>query len=369
MAELRCEHLAKAFGDRLVLSGVGLHVPEGTVTAILGASGSGKTTLLRIIVGFLPADRGRVIVGAVLVSDAEGPHLPPERRALGYVPQEGALYPHLSVGENVGFGLDRRERKAGRRIAEALELVGLRAQDAIRPPHELSGGEQRRVALARALAPRPSLVLLDEPFSGLDAALRAETRAAVAAALAAQGTTAVLVTHDQAEALSLGREVAVLMSGSLVQTASPEALYRTPVDLDVARFVGEAVVLPGHARSGIATCALGELLLADQHVEGPVQLMIRPEQIEARPESPHSWDNSVAARVIARTYYGPETLLQLLLDEASGQALQARVFSHDAPEPGDRVELSVSGPAMAYPLLSDSAGDKPALPHVLAAIP
>src|SRR5262249_28895768 len=158
--------------------------------------------------------------------------VPADRREVGYVAQEGALFPHLSVGQNVAFGLPRGERRSTTRIGEALDLVGLGRDYADRRPHELSGGEQRRVALARALAPRPRLVLLDEPFSGLDAALRAETREAVLGALAAGGATAVLVTHDQAEALSTGREVGILRAGRLVQTAPPADLYREPADLD-----------------------------------------------------------------------------------------------------------------------------------------
>ena len=177
---------------------------------------------------------------------AGGLHVAPDKREIGYVAQEGALFPHLTVAENVAFGLPRGERRNGSRTSEALDLVGLGSGYAARRPHELSGGEQRRVGLARALAPKPRIVLLDEPFSGLDAHLRAETRAAVTRALAAEGATAVLVTHDQAEALSMGREVAVLRSGRLAQTATPTVLYRAPVDLDVARFVGDAVIVPGN---------------------------------------------------------------------------------------------------------------------------
>ena len=242
-----------------MLRDVDLVVPEGTLTAILGASGSGKTTLLRLIIGFIAPDRGTIAVDGSVVAAAGGLHVAPDKRAIGYVAQEGALFPHLTVAENVAFGLPRGERRNGARTSEALELVGLGSGYAARRPHELSGGEQRRVGLARALAPKPRLVLLDEPFSGLDAHLRAETREAVTRALAAEGTTAVLVTHDQAEALSMGREVAVLRSGRLVQTATPTVLYRAPVDLDVARFVGEAVVVPGTARSGVVECALGRL--------------------------------------------------------------------------------------------------------------
>ncbi len=253
MAELRCDRITASYAgsEQAVLDGVDLVVADGTVTAILGASGSGKTTLLRVIMGFVAQDHGTVAVGDTVVSDGSRVHLAPEKRSIGYVAQEGALYPHLTVEQNIAFGLPRAERKLRRSArGEVLELVGLSRAYAGRRPGQLSGGEQRRVALARALAPSPPLVLLDEPFSGLDASLRAETREAVLHALAARGTTAVLVTHDQAEALSIGREVAVLRDGRLIQTASPTVLYRTPADLDVARFVGEAVVLPGAAARG-----------------------------------------------------------------------------------------------------------------------
>jgi iron(III) transport system ATP-binding protein len=353
MAELRCEEITASYGRGSdVLEGVDLVVPDATLTAILGASGSGKTTLLRVIMGFIAQQHGTVTVGGVVVAQAGGTHLPPEKRSIGYVAQEGALYPHLSVAENVSFGLPRRERKDSARAREMLELVGLGARYADRRPHELSGGEQRRVALARALAPRPPLVLLDEPFSGLDAALRAETRAAVLHALAAQGTTAVLVTHDQAEALSMGREVGVLMSGRLVQTASPRALYQTPVSLDVARFVGEAVVVAGHARAGTVSCALGELALIDPEVRGPVEVMIRPEQIQFRRGEHHG----PTATVRARTFYGPDSVVQLQL-EGVPAPISARVLGHDVPAPGEHVELSVVGEVMAYPRASAPPDD------------
>ena len=257
MAELRCEQISASYGREQILAGVDLHVADATLTAILGASGSGKTTLLRVIMGFIRQDHGSVTVGGRVVSDGGRVHLPPEKRSLGYVAQEGALYPQLTVEQNISFGLARGERKLGRRARELLAVVGLPGAYADRRPGQLSGGEQRRVALARALAPTPPVVLLDEPFSGLDASLRNETREAVVHALGAQGTTGVLVTHDQAEALSMGREVAVLRAGRLVQTAAPSVLYRMPADLDVARFVGEAVVLAGAAARGVVATALG----------------------------------------------------------------------------------------------------------------
>ncbi len=361
MGELRCDQITASYGRGDVLSGVDLVVRDGTLTAILGASGSGKTTLLRVIMGFIAQQDGTVTVGDTVVARAGGTHLPPEKRSVGYVAQEGALYPHLSVAENVSFGLPRRERKESARALEVLDLVGLGARYAKRRPHELSGGEQRRVALARALAPRPPLVLLDEPFSGLDAALRAETRAAVLHALAAQGTTAVLVTHDQAEALSMGREVGVLMAGRLIQTAAPAVLYRTPVTLGVARFVGEAVVVPGRAGGGIVRCPLGELPLIEHDVHGLVDAMVRPEQIQVRRvhgAEPGGRGLGVLATASARTFYGPDSVLQLQLDGVA-EPISARILGHDAPAPGERVELTVNGAVMAYPRSSISAANDP----------
>ncbi len=340
MAELRCEGVAKSYGPREVLVDVDLAVPEGTLTAILGASGSGKTTLLRIVVGFAEPDGGTVSVGGTPVAEARRLHVAPDKRAIGYVAQEGALFPHLTVAENVAFGLPRSDRKNAARTVEALELVGLDESYGPRRPHELSGGEQRRVSLARALAPQPRLVLLDEPFSGLDAHLRTETREAVLAALEAEGATAVLVTHDQAEALSMGREVGVLRSGRLVQTAAPATLYREPVSLDVARFVGDAVVLPGTVSDGSVECALGRLPLRAAAPAGAVEVMIRPEQIRLA-------ENGVPADVTGASYFGPETVLRLSLRD--GTPVLLRTLDAAAPGTGAEVGLAVDGAVAAYP--------------------
>jgi iron(III) transport system ATP-binding protein len=351
MAELSCVGLAKSYRGRAVLHDVDLDVPAGTLTAILGASGSGKTTLLRVIMGFVEADAGTVSVGGEIVADAQRVHLAADKRAIGYMAQEGALFPHLSAGENVGFGLGRSERKRGARIAEMLELVGLDESYAGRPSHELSGGEQRRVALARALAPRPRIVLLDEPFSGLDAALRSETREAVLHALRGEGTTALLVTHDQAEALSMGREVAVLRDGRLVQRAQPSTLYGAPVDADVARFVGEANLLPGHASPAGVECALGRLALANPGVEGPVEVLVRPEQIRMiGPEDALGGDAAaLAATVVDHVYYGADTVVRLALAAAEQTPVKARTPDQRTPCAGEVVHLAVVGPVIAFP--------------------
>lgn len=368
MAELRCEQLAKSYGQRRVLGDVDLVVPAGTLTAILGASGSGKTTLLRIVMGLLAPDAGRVLVNGSAVVNAGGGaadgrarkrrrvDVAPDKRAIGYLAQEAALFPHLSAGENIGFGLSWSQRRKGARVAQMLDLVGLDQGCRDRRPHELSGGEQRRVALARALAPRPRLVLLDEPFSGLDAALRGQTREAVMEALAKEHATALLVTHDQAEALSMGSEVAVLRDGMLVQRSAPTSLYREPIDEQVARFVGEAVILAGSMIEGRVLCPLGDLpATKPDSLEGPVRVMVRPEQIRLvrDDDAPSGRGRPVGASVIDRTCYGPDTVLRLALADAPGTIVKARTLERDLPAPGERVALRVAGPVVVYQVSPD----------------
>ncbi len=358
MSALRIEGLRRLFGGRAVLDGVALDVPEGALVAILGASGSGKTTLLRLICGFERADAGTIALDGRVVS-APGRHVPAPARGVGYVPQEGALFPHLSVAANVAFGLPRRQRRDMARIGWLLQLVGLPPGFAARPPQSLSGGEQQRVALARALAPGPRLVLLDEPFSALDAGLRADTRAAVAAALREAGATALLVTHDQAEALSVGDAVAVLRAGRVAQMADPVTLYRRPVDAALARFVGEAVMLPGLATAGRAACALGLLTLVGPDsdrpggdrpggdgpiAEGPAMLMLRPEQIRLVAETEA---DAVAGQVREVVFHGHAARVEVVL--GNGALVVALVPGHATPSPGEAVWLAVRGPAVAYP--------------------
>ncbi len=349
---LEVEDLHKSFphpgAPVSVLRGVSLRVQRGRLVALLGASGGGKTTLLRLLCGFERADRGRILLDGEPVA-APGLHLPPERRRIGYVAQEGALFPHLTVAQNVLFGLPRARRRERARAESLLELVGLPPAYAGRTPHALSGGEQQRVALARALAPGPRLVLLDEPFSALDAGLRAETRAAVAAALLAAGATALLVTHDQAEALSMGHEVAVLRGGVLAQVATPAALYARPVDAALARFVGEAVLLPGTAAAGAVRCALGTLPLVvgswagSGTGEGAVEVMLRPEQLRLAPPGP----GLARAEVLEVSFFGHDASVRLRLRD--GTAVSARVDGGDTPAAGDAVGVSVAGPVLAFP--------------------
>jgi iron(III) transport system ATP-binding protein len=349
MSDLRICGLQKSFDGNPVLHGIDLSVERGTLLALLGPSGSGKTTLLRVLCGFERADRGSVeIDGRRVVGDAL--HVPSEQRRIGYVPQEGALFPHLSVADNIVFGLPRTQRRVRHRVSELLELVGLPAAFADRAPQQLSGGQQQRVALARALAPSPTLVMLDEPFSSLDAALRLETRQAVASALAAAGATAVLVTHDQSEALSLGHEVAVLWQGKLIQTDTPEMIYRRPVTRELASFIGEAVLLQGVAARDRVTCELGELTLSAPARDGAVDVMVRPEQIrlwranETTPDGTASFD----AIVQDVTFQGQDAGVALQLQSAARTVVRARVPGYRTPQPGERVRLAIDGDVTAY---------------------
>jgi len=340
VSELDVRGLVKSFGATEVLCGLDLAVPEGALAAVLGPSGCGKTTLLRVVAGFDTADAGEISIGGQVVT---GPRVsvPPERRRVGVVPQEGALFPHLSVAGNVAFGLPRGRQRAAR-VAEMLELVGLGGYGN-RMAHELSGGQQQRVALARALAPDPALVLLDEPFSALDTGLRAAVREDVRLALRAAGATAVLVTHDQQEALSMADVVAVLTGGRIVQAATPAELYRDPHDLDVATFVGEAVVLDAVLRDDVAECALGALPVrvpAEAGSRGTV--VLRPEQLVLGPLG-----TGTPARVAGIAFFGHDSLVRL--DLAGSVPVTARTQGTPRLVEDDEVGLTVAGEASFFP--------------------
>ncbi len=333
--------LTKSFGTHWVLDGIDLVVLRGSVTAILGPSGGGKTTLLRIIAGFEVPDAGTVMIdGSTVASPSE--NVPPERRRVGVVPQEGALFPHLDVAGNVGFGLPRNSERNDR-IDHVLDLVGLPGVRRMRP-HQLSGGQQHRVALARALAPRPSIVVLDEPFASLDAGLRAQVRDEVLAALEGANTTALIVTHDQQEALSVADQVAVLLDGRIAQCADPVTLYEAPASLDLATFVGEAIVLDGEVEGETVRCGLGILDLRDSSGlpgAGRVRVVVRPEQIEIP-----SAGRAVAGTVLSRVFYGHDGLVRI--DLGDGSIVTARVQAGRLPEPGATVALCVRGPVSAF---------------------
>src|SRR5450830_1711324 len=243
MNALELTALCKTFGTQQALADVSLAVPNGSRMVIVGPSGSGKTTLLRMIAGFEFPDSGSLTLNGQVLVDATHA-VPAHQRQIGYVPQDGALFPHMTVADNIGFGLAAKHASRHARIAELMDSVALDANMARRWPHELSGGQQQRVALARALAQQPRLMLLDEPFSALDTGLRSAMRKMVARLLSDAGITTILVTHDQSEALSFADQLAVMRQGRLVQSGRPMDLYQYPVDEQTALFLGEAVVLP-----------------------------------------------------------------------------------------------------------------------------
>ncbi|HXC45095.1 MAG TPA: ABC transporter ATP-binding protein [Solirubrobacteraceae bacterium] len=344
MSTIELCSVCKSFGAVRVLSDVGLTVAGGSITAVLGASGSGKTTMLRLIAGFEQLDRGTIAIGGQLLDDGQR-SVRPQQRGVGYVPQDGALFPHLTVAGNVGFGLAR-----GQRVEKARELLGLVGLEGLehRYPHELSGGQQQRVALARALAIEPSVVLLDEPFSSLDASLRAELGRDVATILRARATTAVLVTHDQSEALALADEIAVLKDGRVLARDSPRSLYRDPPDLLAAGAIGEANILAAEARGERASCALGEVALSTNGrglLVGTVRLLLRPEQLTLHLELT---SGAARARVLELRYHGHDALARLMLEHPDRETVLARVPGEMALERGQEVWVSAGGPAQAW---------------------
>jgi iron(III) transport system ATP-binding protein len=358
MRQLVASGLHKTFGTQPVLAGLDLAVPPGTFTAVLGPSGSGKTTLLRLLAGFEQADAGTITIGDRVV-DGPGCHVPPERRRIGYVPQEGALFPHLTVAGNVGFGLPARLRR-GARTADLLEAVGLTGMGG-RYPHQLSGGQQQRVALARALAIRPEVVLLDEPFASLDAHMRASVRSDVQQICRAAGTTAILVTHDQDEALSMADRIAVLRDGKIVQDAAPEDLYMRPADPALARFVGDANLLDGKLAEGSWVDAiLGRLPLkhpaswpagSSGSLDGQVTVMIRPEQLElvAAGQANGMDAGCLSGRVVACEYHGHDAVVRIRPDgAASGQELIVRTSGGPQLPVGFPVQVRARGSLLAW---------------------
>jgi iron(III) transport system ATP-binding protein len=330
---LRLQDVTKRFtpGDAPAVDALSLRVEPGEVLALLGPSGCGKTTTLRLIAGFEAPDRGTIELRGELVS-TPGRVVPPEARGVGIVFQDLALFPHLSVADNVAFGLGRFERSArGRRVAEVLDLVGLGGL-ARRFPHELSGGQQQRVAVARALAPAPALVLLDEPFSSLDADLRAVIREEIGKILRLTGTTAVFVTHDQQEAFTLADRVGVLNAGHLEQVDAPYEVYHHPATRFVAEFVGEADFLRCMVKEEGIVSEIGTFQNPDGHPVGiPVDIMIRPDDIDFIPHP----DGDVV--VVGRQFHGAENLYRLRL--ASGVRVHSVQPSTTLYPVGTRVRL------------------------------
>ena len=331
---VRCSGISKRFGDVLALDDVSFELDPGEILSILGASGSGKTTLLRLIAGLESPDGGEIRVQSRRAPGCAA-HLPPERRNVGLVFQEYALFPHLTVAENVAFGLKglpRQEKR--RRLAEVIDLVRLTGFED-RYPYELSGGQQQRVALARTLAPQPAAILLDEPFSSLDAGMRSEMRHEVESILRKNDVATIFVTHDREEAFAIADRVGVLVDGRLDQLDDPDAVYHMPATASVARLAGTCDLLRGVVRNGLMVTEIGEVSYATRNGPLPddaeVDLMVRSDDFRVVP------DPEGASMIEAREFRGDATIL--VIATPLGARLHCRQRPSSALRPGTTVTL------------------------------
>jgi iron(III) transport system ATP-binding protein len=335
--------------DLAAVDRLGLDVGAGEILCLLGPSGCGKTTLLRLIAGFEMPEEGHVRIAGVTVASGDV-WVEPERRRIGFVFQDYALFPHLTVRQNVAFGLRDGARATRLRHAdEVLDLVGLTIF-AGRFPHQLSGGQQQRVALARALAPAPAVILLDEPFSNLDAGLRGSTRDEVRQILKRTGTTAILVTHDQEEAMTFADRLAVMRSGQLEQVGSPEGVYARPETAFVASFLGRTNLIRGEGHGSVARTPLGELALA-RPAHGQVLLSVRPEALSFGANGA-----GARVRVIQREFKGHDLTFTCLLADGERQRLMVQTGPSCPVQVGDVVTLGVAGAAVP---LAPSGAQRP----------
>ena len=333
---LEVRNLSLSYGDQKVLSDLNFEAQQGELTAVLGASGAGKSTLLRLIAGFEAPTSGEIFIDSKLVSSSMDV-LAPENRGVGIVPQDSALFSHLTVSQNIGFGLPKG---SDARVRELLDLVGL-ADYGNRKPASLSGGQAQRVALARALAPRPKLILLDEPFSALDAELRGRLREDVRAVLKAENASAILVTHDQEEALSLADRVAIMREGRVIQSGTPTEIYNAPVDLGIATFLGDSILVQGKVEEGKVVTDLGKLSPLNTVIDGQQGVVaIRSENFYLQPNP------SGDSEVIGRVFFGHDAVVEVQTPKVK---IRARSNGPFAPEVGMRVTVWVRGAVNFYP--------------------
>ena len=325
---IRARSVAKSYGSETVLSDFNLDVWNGSIVGILGISGSGKTTALRLLAGFDKPDSGIIEMRDKVISSKET-FMPPEERNIGMVFQDYALFPHLNVEKNIAFGLSRDEIKSGR-LEEVLSMCNLEIYRN-KFPQELSGGQQQRVSLARALAPKPEVILLDEPFTSLDAHMARDLREEVVSLLRQTETTALIVTHDQEEALSVCDVVSVLENGSVIQSATPQEIYLNPVSQTVANSVGDPNILKGFSVDGRVETSLGTFVTA---YNGALDVSIRPECIELLLDSEGSYV------VKECTFYGHDQVISF--QNSKGEVFRARSLPNTIYEAGDKVNINIS---------------------------
>ena len=325
---IRARSVTKSYGSEVVLSDFNLDIWNGSIVGILGISGSGKTTALRLLAGFDKPDSGIIEMRDKVISSEET-FLPPEERNVGMVFQDYALFPHLNVEKNISFGLSRDEIKSGR-LEEVLSMCNLETYRN-KFPQELSGGQQQRVSLARALAPKPEVILLDEPFTSLDAHMARDLREEVVSLLRQTETTAIIVTHDQEEALSVCDVVSVLEDGSVIQSATPQEIYLNPVSQTVANSVGDPNILKGFSVDGRVETSLGTFVTA---YNGALDVSIRPECIELLLDSEGSYV------VKECTFYGHDQVISF--QNSKGEVFRARSLPNTIYEAGDKVNINIS---------------------------
>lgn len=339
MSFIRLQQVNKRYGQTHAVIDLDLTLPKSAITVLLGRSGCGKTTTLRLIAGLEKPDSGDIWIGKQQVSGGSV-WLSATKRQIGMVFQDYALFPHLTVAQNIEFGVSKLSDQARKEhTATLLDLVGLMGIEA-RYPHQLSGGQQQRVALARALAPSPKVILLDEPFSNLDASLRQTMREEVRRILHEAEVTTVFVTHDQEEALRLADELVVMEEGRLLQSGAPEQVYRYPTSLSVAQFLAKVNVLSGEAKDGIVETALGRLPLHNAKQTGLVDVVLHPESITvtSNPQSEIKVENV--------SYFGFHQLVTLRL--ANDKMVQARAWSHTKIDAGEGVDVKVEAAVTAF---------------------
>jgi iron(III) transport system ATP-binding protein len=345
---LALERVSHRFGALLAVDDLSLSLGPGELVCLLGPSGCGKTTALRLAAGLEDLQQGRILMGDRSVAEP-GRAVPPEERSVGLVFQDYALFPHLSVADNVAFGLQRlpaRERQAA--VERALGQVGL-AGYGDNFPHELSGGQQQRVALARALAPQPRVMLLDEPFSGLDQRLRQEVRDQTLHVLKAAGTATLMVTHDPEEAMFMADRIALMNRGRLVQLGDPASLYYHPNCAFAAEFFSEVNRLPGEVREGEVATPLGSLPNPGLEAGRPVEVLVRPEAIRLLPPGATAATDHAEARVLAARLIGRASLVHLSAEPPAGERLHlhALVPGRFLPAVDDAFSLQID-PALAF---------------------